>query len=445
MKLAQEQSAKQVLSVSMQQSLQILQMPLSQLQSYLTEQLLGNPLAEMEIQDPDAVSVEEMMEIRDQFDFLDDFDSFDTSGVSISDIPFPTRRGETLSEHLLAQLNEDIHLPREYLPWCSFLVKNLDRRGYLDESMDLLAAILDIPLSDAMQALYAVQSLSPTGVGARNLQECLLLQLAETPDFNAWTIKIITQHLGLLSKNNIRGIATALGIREADALRYCNAVRRLNPIPAQGFSVGTPEQFVFPEALVEEQEGSLSVHYNRKAIPRITENRNYASALLQADPGLWGYLKGQQRQIEKIRSDLSEREHTVVRILEEVLGRQRDYLLGRSSAPLPMTLHEVASALGLHPSTVSRAVQEKYVTFPIGTLPLRQLFSQATGCSHTVSKKAALSHLRQLIEAEDKSIPLSDESLRQTLSSLGIVLSRRSVAAHREELGIPAAYIRKRR
>lgn len=138
MKLAQEQSAKQVLSVSMQQSLQILQMPLSQLQSYLTEQLLGNPLAEMEIQDPDAVSVEEMMEIRDQFDFLDDFDSFDTSGVSISDIPFPTRRGETLSEHLLAQLNEDIHLPREYLPWCSFLVKNLDRRGYLDESMDLL-------------------------------------------------------------------------------------------------------------------------------------------------------------------------------------------------------------------------------------------------------------------------------------------------------------------
>lgn len=387
MKLAQEQSAKQVLSVSMQQSLQILQMPLSQLQSYLTEQLLGNPLAEMEIQDPDAVSVEEMMEIRDQFDFLDDFDSFDTSGVSISDIPFPTRRGETLSEHLLAQLNEDIHLPREYLPWCSFLVKNLDRRGYLDESMDLLAAILDIPLSDAMQALYAVQSLSPTGVGARNLQECLLLQLAETPDFNAWTIKIITQHLDLLSKNNIRGIAAALRIREADALHWCNAVRRLNPIPSQGFSVGTPEQFVIPEALVEERGGRLFIHYNQKAIPHIVENHRYAAALLRAEPELRRYLDGQRTQIKRLRSDLSGRESTVVRILEEILGRQKNYLLGRSSVPLPMTLQEVASALGLHPSTVSRAVQEKYVTFPIGTLPLRQLFSQVAGRSMRPAKK----------------------------------------------------------
>jgi RNA polymerase sigma-54 factor len=324
---------------------------------------------------------------------------------------------------------------------CAFIIESLDRRGYLDEPIDLLAASMGVSVEDATQALYAVQTLSPIGTGARNLEECLILQLAEGKDFNRYTLAIVREHLLLLAKNDFAALARILKLSQEEARAYGKVIRSLNPIPSNGFRAHQDDNHpVIPDAVVELQDNEVMIHYNHAAIPGIGINSEYQSLLDSTeDPGLEEYLKQRLQQINKLRQDLDKRESTLLRLIRYILTVQRAYVLGLTEAPAPLSIQEIAEALDLHPSTISRAIRDKYITVDGRTIPLKNLLSAHIGKGIPMSRAMLRLCMERLIDAEDKSHPLSDESLSAALATMDIQISRRTVAAYREEFDIPPA------
>lgn len=447
--LSQSQTQQQTLSLSQQQSLKLLQLPLSALQEHLIEASIENPMvdlgqlsssteAEPVIRQDLSGSRFERALVRRQLAEEDHIAPEQSADPALE---------ETFTSHLKAQLPQiSKHLPDRYLPMCEFIIESLDRRGYLDEPIDLLAATMGVSVEDAMQALYAVQTLSPLGTGARSLEECLMLQLADGPHFNRYTLALVREDmLMLLAKNDFSAIAKSLQFSLKDAQHYCQVIRSLNPIPSNGFrSVQDDNHAVIPEALIERREGELVVHYNRRALPTIAVNPEYKAIMdTTGDQETKEYLKQNYQQVKKLQQDLEKRESTLVRLIQYILDVQKDYVLDRQPAPSPLSVQEIAQALDLHPSTISRAVKDKYITLNGHTFPLKNLLGAQIGKGIPVSREMLKICMQRILAAEDKDHPLSDASLSSALETMNIHLSRRTVALYREEFGIPAASRRK--
>ena len=442
--LSQKQTQQQILSPAMQQSLHILQMPLSALQEHLNDISTENPMVELTLTEKQLPQLQEDLSGR-RFEQA-------ASQHTRDDAPLEPHNEdevqETFVSHLKNQLPQiALHLPERYLPICEFIIESLDRRGYLDEPIDLLATSIGVSTEDATQALYAVQTLSPTGTGARTLEECLMLQLAEGKDFNRYTLAIVRNHLLLLAKRDYAALARALKLSQNEARAYGEIIRSLNPIPSNGFRTHQDDNYlIIPDALVELHQDGIVVHYNHQALPKVSINPDYQSMLDSTDdPGVREYLLDKRQQAEKLRQDLDKRENTLVRLIQYVLTVQKDFALGLTEAPAPLSIQEIAGHLSLHPSTVSRAVKDKYITMNGYTMPLKNLLSAQIGKGIPMSKAMLKACLLRLVDAEDKRHPLSDESLAAALATMDIRISRRTLAAYREEFGIPTASIRKAR
>lgn len=438
--LAQTQSQQQIISASMQQSLRVLQLPLNGLQDYLTELLLENPLVDLNELNPN---------------FSERFSSDSWSAPSprrsadsdldqdqmLQNTPDAAQE-ETFVSHLKQQLPQiSQYLPKRYLPICEFLIESLDRRGYLDDPIDLLAPICGVTSEDMMQALYAVQSLSPTGVAARSLEECLMLQLAEGPHFNRCTLTIIRHHLEQLARKDFSAIAKELDITRAEVEQYYHVIRALNPIPSNGFqSNGSDVHYIIPEAYVEVQGNSVTVQYNRTAGPVLSINQDYRVLYEQTeDSKTKEYLSKQYTQVKKLQSDLDRREDTILRVIRHILQVQHDFILKRIPAPLPLAVQDLADVLEMNPSTISRAIKDKYISISGQIVPLKHLLSAQIGKGIPVSRMMLKFCMTKLIDAEDKAHPLSDQSLTDALQTMGISLSRRTTAQYRDEFEIPPA------
>ena len=436
--LSQKQTQQQILSAAMKQSLHILQMPLTSLQEHLSDIVLENPMLELAPGAPDTPDWHEDLSGH-KFERAVSQHTRDDAPLEPHD---EDEVQETFVSHLQRQLPQIAqHMPERYLPMCAFIIESLDRRGYLDEPIDLLAASMGVSVEDATQALYAVQTLSPIGTGARTLEECLLLQLAEGKDFNRYTLAIIREHLLLLAKNDFAALARVLKLSQDEARAYGKVIRSLNPIPSNGFRAHQDDNHpIIPDAVVELLDDEVIVHYNHAAIPRPMVNREYQSLLDSTDdPGVQEYLKQHLQQVNKLQQDLDKRESTLVRLIRYILAAQQPYVLGLAEAPAPLSIQEIAEALSLHPSTISRAVRDKYITVSGHTIALKSLLSARIGKGIPMSRAMLRLCIERLIDAEDKAHPLSDESLAAALATMDIQISRRTVAAYREELDIPPA------
>ena len=440
--LSQKQTQQQVLSPAMQQSLHILQMPLSALQEHLNDISIENPIAELTLTDKQLPQLQKDLSGR-RFERAASQHTRDDAPLELHD---EDEVQETFVSHLKNQLPQiSRHLPERYLPICEFIIESLDRRGYLDEPIDLLAASMGVSVEDATQALYAVQTLSPIGTGARTLEECLMLQLAEGKDFNRYTLAIVQEHLLLLAKRDYAALGRALKLSQTEARAYGEVIRSLNPIPSNGFRTHQDDNHpIIPDALVALHQDGMVVHYNHQALPKVSISRDYQSILDSTDdPGVREYLLEKRQQVEKLRQDLDKRESTLVRLIQYVLNVQKEFALGQTEAPAPLSIQEIAEHLSLHPSTVSRAVKDKYITVGGYTMPLKNLLSAQIGKGIPMSKAMLKTCMLRLIDAEDKHHPLSDESLAAALAAMDIRISRRTVASYREEFGIPTASMRK--
>lgn len=444
---------KVTLTQGMKQSLDMLQMALPDLKAYIEDQALSNPLIEL----GDSPAVEE------------DAPSFDgLIPVSVhcrderimngaeqqngkTEPPWPepgqhTGSGEDFIDHLNEQLIGMKRLDAHMRGLCRYLIFCLNERGYLEFDLQEIARELRVPLFEMEQALYIVQSLEPAGVGARTLQECLILQLMQGRDFSALTLHAVQKGLELISKNNMQGLARKLGCSLTEAKAAAEVIRSLSPIPSQGYGNERAVQYQIPEATVRIERGRLILELNRSFLPRVACSREITELLQKSqDPKNQEYLRKNTLAANQLIRCLDNRQSTMERLLLAVLKRQHDYFL-RGDALLPMTMGEIAEELELNASTISRAVREKTILFKGRLISLRDLFTArlAGSMEENISGDAVRQQLVKLIRAEDPSKPLSDEELRAALLTLQLKVSRRTIAKYREELDIPGSAARRR-
>ena len=445
------QEQRLVLTQTMRQALECLEMPVMDLCEYLQEQSLSNPLLEVEMPAPGSFALprspareedEDAGPVQRRERLIWD----GQTAAEPADLAEYTSSHITYREHLDMQLQLMKGLDPAMEALCHYLVGCLNSAGYLDCPLPELAGELGCSLFDLEQALFAVQSLDPPGTGARNLSECLLLQLAEGKDFTAVNIHLVRSGLPLLAEKDYTGLAKLLNVSRKEVLQAAEVIRSLNPIPSRGFYAERTLPYILPEATVLVDQGQPVVEMNTYGIPKVSLRQDYCDLLKSGESGeAQSYLKEKLTDAKSVLARLEKRQDTLFRLICSVVSRQRAYFLEGAELQ-PLTMKQAAEDLGVNVSTVSRAVKDKYIQFQTRTIPLRALFRAPleTAGGEAISADFIHKQRRRFLAAENPLQPLSDDALAEALNGIGIAVSRRTVAKYRTELGIPTAAARKR-
>lgn len=446
MELNLKQKQTQTLSPQMVQSMEILQMGSQELLEYVEELAQENPVLERTDSND---KVEEYSQLKRRLDWLESNDPQnrvyhrqDTEEES----DFLARYGtvedhtETLCEHLLAQL-EERKLPPAMWRAAALLAGSLNGNGWLDEPISTLAAEINCPERLLWQALDVVQSLEPAGVAARNLNECLRLQLLRMDSPSRLALRIAENYLEPLAKNRYGLIARELGCTQEQAREACDLIRSLNPRPGSGYTPAGKTVYINPDLIVVNQGDELELLANDSYFPTLHISGYYTRMMKEEnDRQVQEYLTDKVRQAKWVVRAIEQRRSTLMSCAQCILDIQEEFFRKGPGHLVPLTLADVASRLDIHESTVSRAVKDKYLQCAMGVFPLTYFFSRGLGSSVGVgegtSPDAAKALLKQLIAEEDKHRPLSDQQLCQLMSAQGCRLSRRTVAKYRDELNI---------
>lgn len=357
---------------------------------------------------------------------------------------------ETLREHLLWQLNL-LHVSDRDKQLIALLIDALDEDGYLkqplEEIAEMLPAELEVDPLELTAALKHLQNMDPAGVGARNLAECLLLQL-ENIDAEEATRQlartIVRDHLELLAGRDLNKLKKALQCSD-EALRAARElITRLNPRPGAAF--GRDEtRYIVHDVEVRKVKGRWVVRLNPDAVPRLRINRVYADILRRNRNATSKELAQQLQEARWVIRNVQQRFDTILRVSQAIVDRQRHFLEHGEVAMRPLVLREIAEAVGLHESTVSRVTSQKYMLTPRGIFELKYFFGShvSTDSGGACSATAIRALIKQLIAAEDSRRPLSDAQIADILSKQGIIVARRTIAKYRESLQIPPVNLRK--
>lgn len=446
-KAIQKQAQTLALTPAMRQSLKILQMSQLDLYEFVREELESNPLLEEgggareQIPEMLPLSISELQ--QDMF-FPEEREHSDAS-EEVSPLLF-AHREQTFTAMLLEQIGT-YELPALTEKISRYLVDCLDDRGYLAQDPAEIAEQLRMPYFEVMQALYFLQSLTPTGVGARSLEECLTLQLAQGENFNEHTLRIVSGGLRLLAQNRISAIAEMLHTDIMEAQKACAVIRALNPIPSRGYAAQSSPGYIIPDAVVECTDHEINLRLNNSFIPKVMLSREYAGILTTLEAGeAKDYIEENVVKAEALIRGISERGRTLQRVILSIVELQPQFFReGRGL--IPMTMNDIAERLEMNISTVSRAVRGKYIVCRRGTVSLRSLFT--TGFvseeNRAVSSDVIKEKIHRMIAAEDTTCPLSDAALSDALGHLGFKISRRTIAKYRDEMGIASSKLRKRR
>lgn len=359
---------------------------------------------------------------------------------------------DSLQDHLLWQLHLGHFNPRDSRIGIA-LIDAIDDDGYLREDLAALAAGLrpdiDTTAEEMLPVLHRIQQFDPVGVGARDLGECLRLQLqalpADTPA-RELALAIAAGPLQLLPKLGIDGMRALLGCTAAAAEAAVQLLRTLDPRPGARYGALPAGSYIRPDCVVWRQQGLWQVALAAGALPRVAIQRDYQQMIRHASAGDADYLRGHLQEARWLLKGLEARADTLLRVVRRLVHEQAAFLEFGPQALRPLTLRSVAADLGLHESTVSRAIARKYVRTPRGTQALRDFFASGigTGDGGSASSTAIQDRIRQLVAAENPRKPLSDARLADTLKVEGVPVARRTVAKYREALQIPASHERMR-
>lgn len=446
------QSQVQHLSQQQLQSVELLQMSAAELEEYLHNLAQENPVVELDDSRPEPERPQDDELLR-RLKWLDDNDRQNRyyQHVGEEELEPLARIGteggleETLFRFISRQLytmdlDEDTAQTIRYLAAC------LDGDGYLRVSVEELAANLGRPAAHIERCLGLLRTLEPAGVGAENLSQCLELQLqrihAQGP-----VLDIVRDHLEALAKRHYRAIASKLSISVEEVQQAERMIRELEPRPGAPFEQPGQVQYILPDVFLEEEDGVLVAKLRGGERPPIQVSGYYRTLLKQSDDReVKTYLTEKLRQADGVLRALEQRDSTLRRCAQCIADWQREFFREGPRMLRPMRLADVAQELGLHESTISRAVREKYLQCSRGVYPMSYFFSRSattqTGGAE-VGAAAAKALLGRLVEREDKEHPMSDQKLCEAMAELGCPISRRTVAKYREELNIPSASGRK--
>ncbi len=432
MEIRQQMALRKLLVPELRQSLKILTLPLLDLRDIVEQELVSNPfLEETQIASTPSLSPSAANSNAPE-------DTYDYRQSLIT-------RELTLQDILLRQLgmftncNEDFRIGQE-------IIGNIDENGYLQATLEEIAQAANVSLGKAENVLKLVQQFDPPGVGARDIPECLLIQLELAGENDPSTIQIVKIHLDDLSKKNYARIAKALKEPVDKVEAAVKKILRLNPKPGRDYC-GDAVHHVVPDIVIQEKDGDLDVTINGEDLPALTINKAYREMLKKMDDPI-----GKKFLAEKLRNALellraiAKRNRTLKKVIEVIVEIQEEALRNDLSYLKPLTFQEVAQRLDIHETTVCRVVMSKYAQTPHGVIALKEFFPSRVQDKngHAVSSSYIKQMLKDLIDAEDKKHPLSDQDIVQILGKeKNLNVARRTVAKYREELKILSTAFRR--
>jgi RNA polymerase sigma-54 factor len=352
----------------------------------------------------------------------------------------------TLADHLQSQLAIEV-MPEGVREAALSIIGNLDDNGYLIADLSEIAQSEELPLKDVEAALKVIQSLDPAGVGARDMRECLLLQVESRNGSGGVAWQIISSHLKLLETRQYKEIAKQLGRPLEHVQIAINVIRHLDPRPGLRFS-GPGARAVEPDVYITKDGDDYIIQLNDEDIPQLRLNSQYRRMLdrdHEPSKEVRNYVKEKYASALQLMKNIEQRKQTILKVCHSIVRRQREFLELGIDELKPMMIKEVAEEIGVHPSTVSRAVASKYAHTPQGVFELRYFFSEAVqGPSGSATPLLILKRrVKKMIQEENPAQPLTDEQITARLQSEGIEVTRRTVAKYREDMKIPSTHQRR--
>ncbi|HWP85102.1 MAG TPA: RNA polymerase factor sigma-54 [Terriglobia bacterium] len=464
---------KQILTPGLVQMVSVLVLNKLELKEMINQEIMENPVLEEMLEDGPA-STEELaaneersaapadQEVQEAGGAADPFDDIDFGSFfdEYLDPGYRTPQAETvelpsfenflsnptsLIDHLQWQLTLSHHTPAMQSAITSIL-GNLNENGYLAGTLEEIAASSGDKLEDLQAALRLVQECDPAGVAARDLRECLLLQLRALGGEGSLAWQIVSDYLPLLEGKQQKELSRALKKSPEEIAAAIAVIRKLDPFPCQRY-VQTQPRLIEPDVYIVKSGDDYTVVVNEDDLPQVRLNPAYRHLL---EPGsssreVRNYVKERYASALRLLKNIEQRKQTIVRVCQAIIRRQRDFLDYGVDYLKPMMIKDVAEEVGVHPSTVSRAVASKYAHTPQGVFELRYFFSEAVnGPSGSAMPLLILKRkVKRMIEQEDKSNPLTDEQIAQMLCQQGISVNRRTVAKYRADLKIPSTHERR--
>lgn len=450
MELKMEITQKQILSQHMIQSMEILQMSTAELESYIENLSLENPVVDLEQTYENTDKTPSQIDLQRKLDWLESTDrqnhvyyQQDRDNDSLQDSwNISDSEGEQLSEYLTAQLITAPYSEKER-KIIDYLILSLDSRGYLTEDVASVARRFQTALSLVEQLLADIQALDPAGVGARDLKECLLLQVHRLQHFSEIVEELIQNHLEDIGKNHLSSIAKQMHVSIKEIQKACEQIRTLNPKPGNAFSDRQQLRYITPDIFIVKLEKSFEILVNEYQYPKFSINDYYQHMLKEnSDAEVQKYLSQKIQQAQWVQNCISQRSSTLSRVTHVIVEKQQDFFLNGPLHSHPLKLSDIASELNLHESTVSRAMRGKYLQCSWGIFPLNYFLTASVSPKNEVSGSGITpiqikEAMKQIILEEDKQKPYSDRSIAEELEKREIHVSRRTVAKYRDELGIP--------
>jgi len=463
---SQNLSLQQVLAPQLQQSLLILQAPLLELRNLVQQEMETNPVLEElpdepnsdERNDAETASDEKFKEEFDKLAKLDDEwrDYMAQSGsyTGRSQEADDKRQfffdsiatQETLQQHLMGQLNQTV-LNTNDRKTAELIIGNIDDNGFLQTTPEEMALNTGIPKEDFENILTLIQSFYPPGVGARDLRECLLIQLKREGKQSSLEYKIISEHMPDLGKRRFPEIARRMGISVEQVQKCANNIAQLDPRPGQVFAA-SPQNYVLPDVTVEKVNGDYQVILNGEQIPHLRISNIYKDIMAQDGNGneVKDYIRDKIRSGKFLIKSIHQRQQTISNIAHQIVKRQRDFFEHGSAHLKPMTMVQIADVVGVHETTVSRAISGKYISTPQGVFEMKYFFTPGyqTATGESMSNTSVKEAILDLVKNEDGNSPLSDKEIVEILSQRGIPIARRTVAKYRTELNILPSNMRRK-
>lgn len=446
-------SQQLALTPQLQQALRLLQLSSLDMQQEVARLLEENPMLELSEDNASPLpepSSKEAEESRDFEQASEDWNSPSSHQDDDDDFPEQAAAAGSLREHLYDQLHLS-QIDEHDGQIIGMLIEALDENGYLEQDLDELHTLLPEELSisrdDLETALVQLQHLDRPGLGARNLSECLALQLKalpkDTPQRDL-AIRLVTHHLELVAAHDFAKIKRLTRCSDDELRAAQHLISELNPKPGAEFNPSVAD-YVTPDVIVEKHKGKWQVHLNPEAMPKLRVNQVYANILQQRDEKNGSQLSSQLQEAKWLIKNLRQRFETILRVAQAIVERQEKFLEHGEIGMRPLVLREIAEVLALHESTVSRSTTQKFMMTPRGIYEFKYFFGSGltTESGGSCSSTAIRELIKQLVSEEDTRKPLTDSRMSEILAQQGIVVARRTIAKYREGLHILPANLRK--
>lgn len=471
-----EQAQKLVMTPELIQAIQILQFNTQELDNYVQEQVLVNPVLEQGQSEPEdrdrskdeseysrseKLDAETGREEQRQDEILDWKEYIRNSSYGDESYGWSEKGGENKANEYEKYVTNDVTLPEHLMFQFQFAAKNkgcrhvgkyiiesLDENGYMTSTTEEISRATKVPESKVCEALEIIQGFDPAGVGARNIQECLEIQLRNRNALTEDMSRLIEDHLGDLADNRLSAVAKDMGMSVQEVQSMADVIRTLEPKPGRQFASEMTTKYVIPDVIVERVEDDYIVTINDNSVPRLSVSSYYKTLLHQADTDkqLADYLAERVNSANWLIKSIEQRKQTIYNVVTAVVKYQKDFFDHGSKYLKTLTLKDIAEEVGIHESTVSRSINGKYLQCPRGVFEIKYFFSAGVSDSEGggISSNSIKEFIREIVEKEDHKKPYSDQKMVEMFEKKGIAISRRTIAKYRDEMGILSSSKRKR-